>query len=205
MDAAAFWDRAAEAYARRRISDPGAYEAALARVKSRLRPEDRVLELGCGTGSTALRLAPCVATYVGNDLSGAMIAIAEEKRRTAAQGNLSFRQAGVARAAAPGEDVDAVLAFNLLHLLPDLAKGLGSMRDVLRPGGVFISKTPAIGEKWRYRPVVAAMRALGKLPAMSLLKVAQIDRAIAEAGFEILETDLLPPSLPSRFVVARKR
>ena len=53
-----FWDRIAKRYAARIIKDPAAYEAMLADAAGRLRPTDRVLEIGCGTGSIAIRLAP---------------------------------------------------------------------------------------------------------------------------------------------------
>ena len=52
-----FWDGIAEKYAKRPISDMAAYEYTLGRTRSYLKPEDQVLELGCGTGSTALLLA----------------------------------------------------------------------------------------------------------------------------------------------------
>ncbi|MEL6287025.1 MAG: class I SAM-dependent methyltransferase, partial [Pseudomonadota bacterium] len=41
--------------------------------------EGRVLELGCGTGSTALLLAPSVAQITGTDISGEMVRIANGK------------------------------------------------------------------------------------------------------------------------------
>ena len=44
-------------YAKARISDPAGYEAGLERVRSHLGPEMRVLEMGCGTGMTARKLA----------------------------------------------------------------------------------------------------------------------------------------------------
>lgn len=204
MADASFWDRIAPRYAARPVSDPDAYEATLARVKTYLKDTDRALELGCGTGSTALRLAPFVAEYEGTDLSQAMIDIALDKAWSASEPNLVFRVAGADAAALSGQNYDAVLAFNLLHLLPDADATLSAIRALLPEGGIFISKTPCIGAKWYYRPLVLALRAVGKAPDLQFLKVDDVDRMIAAAGFEIVETGLYPPSLPSRFVVARK-
>jgi len=52
-----FWDRGARKYARGAVADPAGYERTLDRTRGLLRPDHGVLELGCGTGSTALRLA----------------------------------------------------------------------------------------------------------------------------------------------------
>ena len=75
MTDAAFWDRIAPKYARTPISNMDAYEATLARVKTHLSETDTVLELGCGTGTTAMKLAPGVAHVTASDVSGAMIGI----------------------------------------------------------------------------------------------------------------------------------
>ena len=55
---AAFWNRVARRYAAMPMRNPDAWEETLARVTARLSPTDRVLELGCGTGSTALPPRP---------------------------------------------------------------------------------------------------------------------------------------------------
>ena len=201
----AFWDRIAPRYSRQPISNPDAYEATLARVKTYLSESDRALELGCGTGSTALILAPFVRAYEATDVSQGMIDIAIDKAWNASVPNVSFRRAGVEAAEHAGAAPDVVLAFNLLHLVPDAEAALAMIRDLLPDGGLFISKTPCIGEKWYYRPIVAAMRLVGKAPFVRFLRVRELDHMLVAAGFEIVETGLFPPSTPSRFIVARKR
>ena len=54
---AKFWDGIAEKYAKSPIRDIESYEHTLQRTVSYLKPTDQVLELGCGTGRTALRLS----------------------------------------------------------------------------------------------------------------------------------------------------
>src|SRR5690606_29493786 len=83
-----FWDRKARGYARQPIADESAYEATLDRVKAHLTPRDRVLEVGCGTGSTALKLAPFAGELLATDGSREMTAIANEKAATAACANV---------------------------------------------------------------------------------------------------------------------
>ena len=78
-NAVTFWDRAARKYAKSPIGNVPAYEKTMERVQSHLSPTDHVLEVGCGTGSTAILLAPFVAEYRGTDISNEMIQIANEK------------------------------------------------------------------------------------------------------------------------------
>lgn len=205
MTDAAFWDRVAKRYAARPIADMESYEATLARVKTYLSETDRVLELGCGTGTTALLLAPFVRDYEGTDISGAMVGIARDKAWNASAANVSFRQAGVAAGEHGKTSPDVVLAFNLLHLVPDTEAALAMIHGLLPEGGLFISKTPCVGGRWYLRPAIAAMRLIGKAPYVRYLKLDQLDRMIVAAGFEIVETGLFSPKTPSRFVVARKR
>ncbi len=54
---ARFWDRIAVKYAADPIADPAGYETTLRRVQDLLTTDQDVLEIGCGTGTTALRLA----------------------------------------------------------------------------------------------------------------------------------------------------
>lgn len=205
MTDATFWDRIAPRYARQPISNMDAYEATLARVKTYLSEEQTALELGCGTGSTALILAPFVKEYEGTDISGGMIDVALEKAWNASAPNLSFRKAGVEQTEHKGKTPDVVLAFNLLHLVPDTQATLAMVHELLPQGGLFISKTACIAAKWYYRPLIKAMQLIGKAPHVHFLKVSQLDHMMVAAGFEIVETGLYPPSTPSRFIVARKR
>lgn len=204
MTNAAFWDRIAPKYAKQPISNVDAYEDTLARVQTYLGTETFALELGCGTGSTALRLQPGTARYVAADISQGMIDIANDKIADKTGSTPEFRVAGVDAAAFSGGPFNTVLAFNLLHLVPDLDAALKVIRDNLPEGGLLISKTPAIAGKWYYRPLIKTMQLFGKAPPVLYLTVDEIDACITAAGFRIVETGLYPPSTPSRFVVARK-
>lgn len=110
-----FWNRIAERYAARPLRNVAAYDAMLADVATRLQPTDRVLEIGCGTGGTAIRLAPVVAHWTATDFSAEMIRIAKTKP---AGSNVSFLVADVAQAF-DGGPYDAICAFNILHLVSD--------------------------------------------------------------------------------------
>ncbi|MDN3519380.1 class I SAM-dependent methyltransferase [Aquisalimonas lutea] len=190
---ARFWDRAARKYAASPIGDEAGFERTLARTRA-LIPGARAVELGCGTGTAALRLADAAGSYLATDISGGMIAIAQEKledaRRTGFNGQLSFRQATAGILADEGARYDAVLGFNYLHLAGDLAAVLGHIRSLLVPGGLFISKTPCVGDmNPLVRLAIPLMRLVGKAPGVTTFSAASLAEAISAAGFEILENE----------------
>lgn len=135
MTAQPFWDRMAPKYARKPVDDPDAYHEKLALVASLLRPKDSVLEIGCGTGTTALRLAPHVAQYTATDGSRAMIGLAGAKLGPDAPENVTFHHADAAEQVA-GAPFDAICAFSLLHLVEDVPpnrrRGVSATKAAMR-------------------------------------------------------------------------
>lgn len=198
MASAEFWDGISQKYSKTAIRNIDAYHASLARTRTYLNAEDRVLEMGCGTGSTAILLAPEVALYTGSDISPGMIEIARGK--TDAPTHLDFTVA-TAEDDTLGASYDVVMAFNLLHLVDDLRATLRHMHAITRPGGLIITKTPCLGDKkWLFGPLLWVMQRVGKAPQALLFTIAELERAIKEAGFEIIEAE----DYGSRYIVARK-
>ncbi len=207
VDSKTFWDKMAPKYAESQMRSVDDYEHTLARTLSYLTPQMRVLEMGCGTGTTALRLAPHVKAFVGTDQSSEMIRIARDKAADE-HSNLEFRVLGAAESAQLEEGFDVVMGFNLFHLVPNTDAVLADIFKMLKPGGLMISKTPCLMDKafgWK-RFLVAGMlpilKRIGKAPDVGLWRIADVDRRIADAGFETLEAGNFPAI--SRYVVARK-
>ena len=197
----AFWDRIAVKYAARPVGDPAAYETTLMRVRHWLRPQMAVLELGCGTGTTALRLCDAVGRYTATDAAQGMLDIAMAK--PVPQGcDLRFERVDAQEAVQPGYDV--ILAFSLLHLLPGRRALMARAHQALPTGGLFISKTPCLAGKPWFRPLIAVLRWIGKAPSgVGFVSPSMLQAELKKAGFEIVETGDYPKSLPNHFIVAR--
>lgn len=196
-----FWNRIAGRYAARPIKDVAAYEALLSAAASRLTPDDRVLEIGCGTGGTAIRLADGVAEFTATDFSAEMIRIARGKP---APGNLRFVVVDAERAF-EGGPFDAICAFNVLHLIDDLPDTLSRIHSHLRPGGLLISKTWCFADLGlKLRLLFPVLRTVGMFPPATALSVDQLRRAMQDAGFEIVEQQVFGAHAANPYIVARK-
>lgn len=200
-----FWDRIAPRYAKRPVADEVAYQQTLDRVRAHLRPTDEALELGCGTGSTALVLAPSVRHLLATDYSRAMIEIATLKSRQLTVPNLEFGVAALHEPVPPGRQYDVVLAFNLFHLVPDTGKALSNVAALLRPGGRLLCKTPCMAELWGgLRWLIPLMRAVGKAPFVNFFTGPELLEHIEGAGLVVVETGHYPLKTRSFFIAARK-
>lgn len=205
-DDARFWDRAAAKYAKSAIADQAGYERSLNRTRDHLASQDHVLELGCGTGTTAFHLAGGVKSYLATDISAGMIAIARGRLAEASAPGLRFDMS-TAESLPDMPAFDAVLGFNCLHLVRDLAGTLRRIHALLEPGGLFICKTPCIGDmNMAIRLALPVMRAIGKAPHVGVFRASDLKRQVERAGFDILAVE----SHASRgkevrpYIVARK-
>lgn len=102
-----------------------------------VKPGDRVLDVGCGFGDTAIRLAERVGpdgTVVGIDCCDAFLDFAREEIAARGVKNVRFMR-GDAEIALPAENFDFVFArFGTMFFANPVA-GLRNMRKTLRPGG----------------------------------------------------------------------
>ena len=204
---ARFWDRAARKYAQDPIKDMAGYERTIERTRQYLESADVALELGCGTGTTALKLAPNVFRLIGTDVSAEMVAIAKEKAVQANCRNVEFSVASLHDVLWADGTFNVVFAFNVLHLIAQRPDALAKVARHLKPGGLFISKTPCLSEMNPFiRMVVPVMRAIGKAPYVEAFSAAELEAEVAGAGFSIVERARHGSGRkdPRIFIVARK-
>lgn len=203
MSDAKFWDKGAEKYAKDQISDMPAYTETLNRMRAILQPHHRVLEIGCGTGSTALELADGVDRYIGTDVSPKMIEIAQRKQTADTPHHLTF--APHEAHDLPGGAHDVILALNLLHVLDNVEETLAQIYDALPSGGIFIAKTALMQDGPRIlRWIIPVMQFIGKAPYVRSLSGGQVLGLLKDAGFTIDETITQAGLVPRIFTVVTK-
>jgi SAM-dependent methyltransferase len=126
----------------------------------------RVLDVGCGAGVFAARLAQHCEQVDALDRSAVMIE--EAKRRT--PGNVNCVLADVLAGSLPGQDYDAIFSISALHHMP-LPDALAVLAAALRPGGVLAAiALPRLDLRRELPAEIAAAAGHRLLGAMFLAK-----------------------------------
>lgn len=105
---------------------------------ARLQGDERVLDVGTGTGHTALHFAPHAAEVVGLDFTPAMLA---EARRLAAEGavaNVRFEEGDAMALPYADASFDRVTCRVCAHHFADPRLAVREAARVLKPGGAFL-------------------------------------------------------------------
>jgi len=182
-----FWDKTAERYAKSPVSDEATYQKKLAETQGFFTPDMRILEFGCGTGTTAVRHAPHVQHIDAIDISENMLEIGRGKTREAGIENITFTRGTLTEFNAETSSLDAVLGLNVIHLLPDRQAVISEIARILKPGGIFASSTVCLGNSYlRFiRLAVPLGKLLGLMPDVFVLTEAELAGEVTDAGFAI--------------------
>lgn len=174
-----------------------AYEDQYAKFRHRLRdavgPEDRVLEIGTGTGNIALHVAPHVASIVGLDISPEMVELAKQKCSQMGLRNVQF-QVGDAYNL-PFEDgaFDRVVCVNALQTMKEPERAIREGLRVLREGGEMVSVTYAFGDSsvWETIKLARWIIKFGKPTYWTNLKASDLTRLFEIEGFDIIGNEVI--------------
>ena len=99
---------------------------------------ERVLDLGCGAGHAALRVALSVREVVAVDVTPEMVAVATDLAASRRVTNVRFEHADVTRLPFDDASFDAITSRQSAHHYGDLPRALSEAFRVLRPGGRFV-------------------------------------------------------------------
>jgi SAM-dependent methyltransferase len=125
-------------------ANAGHYETMLADVGAALldhagfAPGERVVEIGCGSGRFARRIAAAVApggTVLGLDISPALAQLARQEAVEAGTGNLEILVADAQTAVPPGAPFDRLMSRFGVMFFANPAAAMANLHAMLAPGG----------------------------------------------------------------------
>lgn len=203
-DPAKFWNKVAEKYSKDVISDEVSYQKKLQISQEYLKPDMNCLEIGCGTGSTALIHAPFVKHILATDISDEMIKIARAKLAETEIKNLDFSVSSIDELDVEDGSLDVVFGLSILHLVEDRETVMRRVHKMLKPEGLFITSTSCIADKMNFIKYIAPVaRFVGLMPYFDVFTHQQLKQDFANTGFE-LEVDWRPEKAMAVFMVAKK-
>lgn len=176
-----------------------------------LEESDVVLDYGCGTGTTACELAGHVAEIQGIDISTRMIELSTQKANVNGVDNVSFAQADIFDGGYSKGSFDVVLAFNMLHTVPDPQRVVQRVHELLKPEGLFISLTPCLRERMSLLvsaqiQLVRLLCKLGIIPVpIRRLQSSDLDDLVSGGNFYAAETKTIFSGASSYFIAAKKK
>ena len=174
------------------------------RIAAMVRPGDRVLDVGCGTGTLALRCLERGALVTGLDSAKHMV---EQSGRRAAEAGLADRLTLVQdsvtqlRKHFPAQSFDVIVSTMVLGEFPRqyLDFVMQDCRALLRPGGRLIIADEVFPESVPGRLIYSIGLGLLWIPSFLLLRrplfpIRDLGGVIRAGGFRILDTAAWPAS-----------
>ena len=206
----AFWDKSADNYDKTEERFEHIHHTSRESAKEHLEANDVVLDYGCGTGTTACELASHVGEIRAIDISPRMIELSQAKAASLGVENVHLGVGDIFDDGYEASSFDAILAFNMLHTVPDPQRVVERAHELLKPGATFISVTPCLASKMSpvVRLQIQLARVLGKVGIIPIpirrLQPPDLDELVFGDLFELIEAKEIYAGALSYFVVARK-
>lgn len=194
-----YWDKHAKNYERSMALLGRPIPRMVELAGEAVRGAERVLEVAAGTGLVTPALAAGAGEVIATDYSAAMVATLERRVRDAQVANVRCEQADLYALRFDDASFDAVVAANVLHLVPDLPSALAALRRVLKPGGLLVVPTFCHDEtalSW----VVSRALAVTGFPGHRRFTAKSLRQAVEEAGVRVTRTETLPGLIPIGYV-----
>ncbi|NES99307.1 MAG: class I SAM-dependent methyltransferase [Sphaerospermopsis sp. SIO1G1] len=203
-DTAKFWDKIAEYYSKKPVEDEAAYQKKLQMTQEYFQPDMEVLEIGCGTGTTAIIHAPYVKYIRAIDFSANMIEIAKGKAEAENIKNVTFEQSSIDNLDVGEQTYDVILGLSILHLLENKEEVIARIYKMLKPGGIFVTSTACLGDSVSFFKFIAPIgKFLGLLPILKVFTKEELEGSLTNAGFQT-EYKWQPDKNKSLFMISKK-
>lgn len=200
-----FWDRFAQKYDKPEdISVVNTYDS-INMIKKYLTKSHSVLDFGCATGTIAASLAGEAKSVYGIDISPKMIEIAKGRALERGLDNIQFDCTDIMDGDFSAEQFDIIVSFSVLHVLDNAEAAISRINSLLKPGGLFFSLTPCLGEKRVVSGFMRVLAAIRILPYITCYRIADLEKMITGNNFQIMKSVSLDNNPFEHFIISRKK
>ena len=134
-----FWDRVSKIYTVfQEKGNKDLYETLSQTIKPKFEKDQKILELGCGTGQLTTFLLNKSNNYIATDFSEKMISEAKIRFKNK---DVLFEVEDATNLSYENDSFDVVLIANALHIMPSPNKALKEIKRVLKKDGILIAPT----------------------------------------------------------------
>jgi ubiquinone/menaquinone biosynthesis C-methylase UbiE len=154
-------------------------------------PPLKVLDVGCGTGFLAMRMAELGHTAVGIDLSAEMLAEAQRKADTSGLA-VTFRLGDAEAPPADGAPYDVIVERHLIWTLPQPTEAIRAWHALLKPGGllVLIEGIFEMSDRTVYQHIEAHLPLYGGCPGEELAALLGAEGFVQTAVVPLMDAAL---------------
>lgn len=205
-----FWDNASNNYDKTEERFEYIHQKSRKNTRKHLESSNVVLDYGCGTGTTACEIANDVKEIYAIDISSKMVEISKKKAAKKNIKNVTFTEGDIFDEKLKKESFDRILAFNMLHTIPNPENAVQRINELLKPDGLFISITPCLKDKMSFLVglqirLVQIMCKIGIIPIpIRRIKSSDLDELITTGNFQNIDTEKIYKGASSYFMVAKK-
>lgn len=166
-----------------------------------VRGKNKVLEVAAGTGIVTSAIAKTSDTVIATDYAAAMVEALERRVQGAALANVTCEQADIYALSYPAGEFDAVVAANVLHLVPDFPAAIQALQRVTKPGGLLIAPTFCHDEtktSW----LLSRLFAITGFPGHRRFTLQSLRDDLDAHGLQIGRAELVPGLIPIGYLEA---
>jgi phosphatidylethanolamine/phosphatidyl-N-methylethanolamine N-methyltransferase len=159
----------------------------------------RVLEVAAGTGLVTRALARSAQHVVATDYAAAMVAMLTQRTAEDGLANVTCERADLYALPYEAASFDAIVAANVLHLVPDLEGAILSLKRVLRPHGRLVVPTFCHDETLT-SALVSRLLAITGFPGHRRFTTRSLAGALVGRGLQVEVQETLSGLIPIGFV-----
>ena len=198
-----FWDRIASKFDRIEKKDIS-YKIFIEMARKYIKASDTILDFGCGTGLICNEIAENVGIIHAIDISTKMIEISKIKASEREIRNIDFARTTIFDEKFKENSFDAIIAFNIFHLLEERQKYFRRINSLLKPGGLLLSSTPCMREAPFLNYMLKFFAFIGVTPKICSFTGLEMENLLVQEWFETLEFRRVKPTSPQYLCVSKK-